>query len=244
MKIMRKFADLHVRLSEPNDKILTRMRQVAQDMGITLIGVAMPQTFVASQISTIRDISAKIGVEVATRVDLVPKDRNHLLSDLRSVRKRFEIVAVTCRSNQIATVACRDRRVDLVSFPVNSRHSRFRRSLARLFREKSLEVDIARLVEPKELPRHVVFSRLRDQVSIAKTNRVSIVLSSGADNPLMLRGPREIAAIGMQLGLGDVEALESVSEIPFEIVQRNRAKLSPNHVTIGVKLTKVKKPVG
>jgi RNase P/RNase MRP subunit p30 len=131
-----------------------------------------------------------------------------------------------------------------VSFPVNSRHSRFRRSLARLFGEKSLEVDIAQLVEPKELPRHVVFSRLRDQVSIAKTNHVSIVLSSGADNPLMLRGPRDIAAIGMQLGLRDVEALESVSEIPFEIVERNRAKLSPNHVTIGVKLTKVKKPVG
>jgi len=237
---MRKFADLHVKLSNLNDDVLTRTGQIARDMGINLLGITVPPTLNQSQISTIRGILTKTGVDTATRVDLSPRDRNHLLSDLRSVRKRFEIVAVECRSPQVATVACRDRRVDTVSFPINSRRVKLRRSLARLCRG-SVELDIAQLVLTGELPRHVILSRLRDEVSTAKKNRVPIILSSGANNPFLLRAPREIAAIGTLLGLESTEALNAVSTIPYAITEQNRNKLSPDHVTIGVKLAKVNK---
>jgi RNase P/RNase MRP subunit p30 len=92
-----------------------------------------------------------------------------------------------------------------------------------------------------ELPRHVILSRLRDEVSTAKKNRVPIILSSGANNPFLLRAPREIAAIGTLLGLESTEALNAVSTIPYAITEQNRNKLSPDHVTIGVKLAKVNK---
>jgi RNase P/RNase MRP subunit p30 len=237
---MRKFADLHVKLSNLNVDVLARTGQIARDMGIDLLGITVPQTINESQISTIRDVFTKKGMDIAMRVDLSPRDRNRLLSDLRSVRKRFEIVAVECRSLGVAMVACRDRRVDTVSFPINNWRVRFRRSLARLCRG-SLELDIAQLILKGDSPRHVILSRLRDEVSTAKRNHVPIILSSGADNPFLLRAPREIAAVGTLLGLESVEAINSVSTIPFAVTEENRKKLSPDHVTIGVKLAKVNK---
>ena len=235
---MRKFADLHVKLPDPNAEVLKCTGQLAKDMGIDLLGIVASQAINQSEISRIRNIFSGIGIDTAMRIDLYPRDRDQLLKDLRSARKRCEIVAVECRSPRVATVACRDRRVDIVSFPVKNR-VRFSRSLARLCRG-SLEIDIAQLISTGDLPRHLILSRLRNEVSTAKTNRVPIVLSSGADNPFMLRAPREIAAMGTLLGLEVVEALDSVSRIPLTIIEQNRAKLSPEYVTEGVKLAKVK----
>ncbi len=235
---MRKFADLHVKLPDMSDEFLKRLGQLAKDMGLSLLGVVVSQSIDQSQVNRIRNVFSAIGVDVAFRVDLYPRSREQLLKDLRRVRKRFEIVAVECRSPRVATVAFRDRRVDIVSFPVKNR-MKFSRSIARLHRG-SLEIDVAQLVSTGELTRHFVLSRLRNEVSTAKTNHVPIVLSSGADNLFVLRAPREVAALGTLLGLEVAEALDSVSLIPLAIIEQNRAKLSPEYITVGVKLAKVK----
>jgi len=235
---MRKFADLHVKLPDVNDEVLKHVGQLAKDMGTSLFGIVVPNID-ESQLKRIRNIFSDMGVDVASRIDLYPRSRDQLLKDLRQVRKRFEIVAVECRSPSVATVACRDRRVDIVSYPIKNR-MKFSRSLARLNRG-SLEIDVTQLISTGNMSRHFVLSRLRNEVSTAKTNHVPIVLSSGADGPFMLRAPREIAAIGTLIGLEVVDALDSVSLIPLTIIEQNRAKLSPEYITVGVKLAKVKK---
>jgi ribonuclease P/MRP protein subunit RPP1 len=230
---MRKFADIHVKLRDLNNDVLTRTGQLAYEMGIDLLGIVVPNIVDKAELSTIKSTVGKTGVDTVIRIDLNPKDRNQLLSNLRSARKRFEIVAVECRSLQVATVACRDRRVDIVSFPINSLRIRFRESLARVCRG-SVELDMAPLILTEEPSRHVILSRLRDDVLTANRNHVPVVLSSGADNPLLLRAPRELAAIGTLFGLDSEEALDSVSRIPFGIMERNRKKLSAGYVSIGV----------
>ena len=232
---MRKFADIHLKLFEMNDAVLTRTAKLIRDMGIDIVGIVVPQTLKQFEMSRIRTVLTKTGINVATRVDLNPKNRNQLLSDLRSVRKRFEIVAVECRSHEVAAVACRDRRVDIISLPINNRRITYRMSLGGRYRA-SLEINVAELISTGNLPRHVVLSRLRDVVSKVKSNHIPIVLSSGADNPLLLRAPREIAAIGTVLGMQSAEALDAVSTTPIAIVELNRKKLSHEYVTTGVKI--------
>jgi len=239
---MRKFADLHIKLQNLSDDVLTRTGQTAREMGIDILGVVLPRDFDQYDFSKVKNNLARTGIDAATRIDLNQKSRSQLLSDLRSVRKKFEIVAVECRSPTIARIACRDRRVDIVSFPIENQRIKFSSSLGGLCKG-SLEVDIAPLLSTKELPRHILLSRLRDRVSTAKRSRVPIILSSGAENPLMLRAPREIAAIGALLGLENVEALDSVSKTPLTILERNREKLSTVYVAKGVRVAEARQKV-
>jgi RNase P/RNase MRP subunit p30 len=232
---MKKYADLHVRLTDMNNEVLTQTGRCAKEMGFDLLGIVVPASLGQNQTSAIKQSLIDTGVDVTTRIDITPKDRNHLLSQLRSMRKMFEIVAVECTSPQIARIACRDRRVDVVSFPIMNRYAKFQSRIASLCRA-SIEINIAQIISPRNTPRHWILSRLTDQVTTAKTSNVPIILSSGATNPLMLRAPREIAAIGSLLGLETLEALESVSRNPFKIIERNRSRLSPDHVAFGVKL--------
>ena len=232
---MRKYADLHVCLTDLNNDVLTRTGGYAKEMGFHLLGIVTPDPLEQNQISAIKKTLMATGVDVATRIDITPKDRNHLFSQLRSVRKRFEIVAVQCTSPHIARIACRDRRVDIVSFPIMNRYARFQSRIASLCRA-SIEINIAQIISPGNTPRHWILSKLTDQVTTAKTSNVPIILSSGATNPLMLRAPREMAAIGSLLGLETPEALDSVSKTPFKIIEQNRSRLSPDHVAVGVKL--------
>jgi ribonuclease P/MRP protein subunit RPP1 len=76
---------------------------------------------------------------------------------------------------------------------------------------------------------------LRREVENARRYDVPVVLSSGAIDPLLMRGPRDLAAL---MGLIDKEVdwLDAVSTNPWKIVERNREKLSTGFVVPGVKV--------
>jgi RNase P/RNase MRP subunit p30 len=72
------------------------------------------------------------------------------------------------------------------------------------------------------------------EVENARHYDVPVVVSSGADEPLLMRGPRELAASMQLLGIGEEESLDMVSDVPRELVERNRRKLEPGYVSPGV----------
>ena len=55
---------------------------------------------------------------------------------------------------------------------------------------------------------------------------------------LLLRKPRELAAVGSLFGLNEVSALDAVSANPVAIVRRNREKLSRGFVAPGIRVVK------
>jgi RNase P/RNase MRP subunit p30 len=67
---------------------------------------------------------------------------------------------------------------------------------------------------------------------------VPVVVSSGVSAGLLLRKPREMAALGFLFGLGEVAGLEAVSRNPVGIVERNREKLSGGFVAPGIRVVK------
>jgi RNase P/RNase MRP subunit p30 len=237
----RTFADLHLRLN-PNDTAAAKRSVVkAVTLGYGLLAVPFSAEVRETQISDFRKISGEFGANFASRVDLAPKTRDQLMRLLRRLRRKFEVVCVVCENKEVARQAAKDRRVDLLSFPSLDFRGRFFdwaeaelacSSLA------ALEVDVKPLLVLEGSARVRLMGVLRREVSIAKEFRVPVVVSSGVENEMLLRKPRELAAFMSVIGLDEASALDAVSANPFGIVLRNREKLSSGFVAPGIRVVK------
>ena len=75
---------------------------------------------------------------------------------------------------------------------------------------------------------------LRQEVRIAEKFDVKIVLSSGVNDVSLMRHPYDYVSLARLFDLDKESALDSLSEIPNSIIERNRRKLSPDYVAPGV----------
>ena len=239
---MRKFADLHLKPPSLVDLEQTRsLIDKSAQLGFRMVGLSLPPTVENNEVKRLRTICHEAGVDLATRVDLTPKSRRELLDGLRRLRRRFELVSVFCTSKVVARQAAKDRRVDLLSFPyTNSRRVIFDRAEAELASSAlaCLEIDLTPLLSLKGFPRIHLLSLLRREVAMAKRLKVPVVLSSGAAHVRFLRRPQDLAFLGALFDLDLPLALEALSDTPFKIVERNRQKLSPDFVTLGVRVVR------
>ncbi len=237
----RVFVDLHLRLNSKDPAATTRVIQKAASLGYTLISVpSNPQTQ-SQEIEQLRNVCKEAGLDFVSRIDLRPRNQNELLSLLRKVRRKFEVVCVLCESKEVARQAAKDHRVDLLNFPLLDYRDRFfDRAEAELASSSlaTLEIDVKPLLVLEGPARVRFLSCLRREVQVAKEFHMSVVVSSGVSNPLLLRKPREMAALASLFSLDGVSGLDAVSQNPLAIVRRNREKLSGKFVAPGIRVVK------
>jgi len=238
---MRKFADLHLKPSLEDFEQVKSLINKSAELGFQMVGLSLPPKISIDKVNQMQKICHDAGVELATRVDLTPKSRRELLNDLRKLRRRFEIVNVFCASKVVARQAAKDRRVDLLSFPVAKYPKVFFDHAEAELASNSLaclEIDIQPLLSSHGFERIRLLSVLRREVATAKSLKVPIVLSSGATDTRFLRKPQDLASLGMLFGLDLPLALDALSDTPLKIVERNRQKLSPDYVVSGVRVVR------
>ncbi len=238
---MRKFVDLHLKPSLEDFEQVKRVINKSAELGFQMVGLSLPAKIAVDEVNRIRNVCRDAGVELATRVDLAPKSRHELLHGLRRLRRRFEIVGVFCASKVVARQAAKDRRVDLLSFPV-AKYPRvfFDRAEAELASNAcaSLEIDMQPLLSLHGFARVRLLSVLRREVALTERLKVPLVLSSGATETRLLRKPQDFASLSILFDLESALALEALSETPSGIVGRNRQKLSPDYVASGVRVVR------
>jgi RNase P/RNase MRP subunit p30 len=235
----RKYADLHLCPDLGNDEQVTRMIKKASELGYQLIAIPLPQNFPEEKIRKLQNIHQENKMDFASRVDLKPRTSNELIRSLRRLRRRFEVIAVVCESKQVARQAAKDRRVDLLNFSGCNRRKRFfDKAEAELASNAlgSLEIDVTPLLTLEGPARIRLLSSLRREVRIAEDFHVPIVISSGASNELLVRKPRETAALTSLFDFDKSTAINAVSKKPLAIVKTNREKLRPNFVAPGIRL--------
>jgi ribonuclease P/MRP protein subunit RPP1 len=233
----RVFADLHLNLKVKDAAATLWMVNKAAVLGYGLVGVPFAPEARADEILKLRVVCNEAGMDFASRVDLRPRSQDELMRQLRRLRRKFEVVCVSCESKVVARQAAKDHRVDLLSFPLlDFRRRFFDRSEAELACGglAALEVDVKPLLVLEGAVRVSLLSSLRREVAIAKEFQVPVVVSSGVAREMLLRKPREMAALAFLFGLDKVSALEAVSESANGIVTRNREKLSSGYVAPGI----------
>jgi len=237
----RVFADLHLRLNVKDPAVTSRMVNKAATLGYGLVAVPLAPEARADEIAKLQAVCSEAGVDFASRVDLRPRTPNELMRQLRRLRRKFEVVCVSCEDKAVARQAAKDRRVDLLTFPLlDFRRRFFDRAEAELARNglAALEVDVKPLLVLEGAARVRLLSSLRREVAVAMEFHVPVVISSGVAGELLLRKPREMAALGFLFGLDEVSALEAVSQCAVAIVKRNREKLGAEFVAPGIRVVK------
>ncbi len=239
--LKRVFADLHLRLNVKDSAGTLRVLRRTAELGYGLVGVSLAAETRADEVERLRGVCGELGVDFVSRVDLRPHNQDDLMRQLRRLRRKFEVVCVACESKAIARQAAKDRRVDLLSFPLlDFRRRFFDRAEAELARGglAALEVDVKPLLVLEGPTRVRLLSFLRREAAVAKGFGVPVVVSSGVSREFLLRKPREMAALGFLFGLDEVSGLDAVSRSPVALVERNRGKLGGGFVAPGIRVVK------
>ena len=237
----RVFADLHLGLNVKDHAATLRMINKAATLGYRLVAVPLAPETHADEIAKLRAVCNEAGIDFASRVDLRPRTQNELMHQLRRLRRKFEAVCVKCENKAVARQAAKDRRVDLLNFPLLDFRKRFfDRAEAELASNSlaALEIDIKPLLVLEGPVRIRFLSSLRREVAIAKEFHVPIIVSSGVSEVNLLRRPQEMVALTFLFGLDEASALKAVSQEPVAIVKRNREKLSSKFVAPGIRVIK------
>ncbi len=236
-----RFVDLHLRPPIDQTDSVRMLIERSAELGYGMVGVAFPADVKREHIEHVRKTCIDVGLDFTTRVNLTPKNGGELLNALKKVRGKFEVVAVSCRTKEVYIQAAKDRRVDLIS-SVLGEYGRvfFSVSEARLASEKSaaLEISLTPLLSLEGFRRIQFMSVLRREILVAGKFNVPIVLSSGADNPRLLRKPDDYAFLAYLIGLDPRTAKLALSTNPRSIVERNRSKMDPKYVCPGAYLLK------
>jgi RNase P/RNase MRP subunit p30 len=238
---MKKFYDLHLQLPLSDFELVERMIKKASWLGYSGVGVPLPYNVSDVTVSKLRQLCTDSGIDLVTRIDLVPKSVNELLSQLRRHRRRFEVISVSCLYKTVARQAAKDRRVDLISFPaLDFRDRYFDNAEAELAASAlaSLEIDISTLLSASSFERIHLLAHQRRETTIARKFLVPVVISSGAKDEISMRKPQDFAALAYLFDVPSAVALKSVSENPLSIVTRNRVKLLSSFVAPGIRVVK------
>ena len=235
----RTFADLHLCPETRKSEHTIRLLEKASKLGYGLVAVTFGQSVASGEIEELRKTCKHIGVDVASRVDLKPRTADDLLRDLRKVRRKFELIGVSCESKSVSRQAAKDRRVDMLFFPsIDFRRRFFDVAEAELASTgvASFEIDLRPLLVLNGPAKIRLLSTLRKEVVVSKHFRIPIIISSGVSEELLMRRPMEMAALASLFDLEQEAAIDAVSKNPVTIIRRNREKLSPRFVAPGIRI--------
>ena len=227
-----RFIDLQIDPSPPD---LEEIMNFASELGYADLGLVLNRSPNEEMRLHMRNAD-RYHINLVSRLNLFPKDPKDLLNLLKRYRLKYEIIAVTCESFKVAKQAARDRRVDLLNFPVSARPY-FDQSTAQLASASNaaLEITLSELVLNEGMQRVMAMNKILKEIQTARNFKIPVVVSSGARNLYHLRGPSEVIALGSIIGLTRKEATEAISNTPLRTIERNKKKLSPDYVP-GVKL--------
>lgn len=232
-------ADLHLCPNLNDLRRVSTLVNKASELGYHLVAIPLPPNCTDQEVRRIKELCSEAKVDFASRVDLKPMTPNELLSSLRRIRRKFEIVSVFCESKNVSRQAAKDRRVDLLNFSLTDFRNRFFDMAEAELASNSmaaLEIDMNPLLTLEGPARTRLLSVLRKETSTAEAFHIPIVLSSGVSEEMLLRKPAEMAALASLFDLSKESALEAVSSNPTNIVKRNREKLSPRFVAPGIRV--------
>jgi len=230
---LARFVDLHVIPRVDDAESCRGMAELLRLAGYSEVGLALPTGLLQDSVKALRHLFESEGIGTVLRVDLSANSRAELLRLLRRFRALYDVLAVKCVNQVVASVACRDRRVDVIFFdPANSK-VKFGHQLARMLRGA---VELNAVSTFLGETRKEIFSRVAKEVAVATEHGSRVVLSSGCFSPGTVRSPMQISAIAASIGLSTERCVLGIGELPLSIIRRNQERRSPLFVEEGVKL--------
>ena len=105
------------------------------------MALPFPPKLKVEKIKQFEKICKNENIDFVSRTNLYPENPKELLRELRTYRRKFEIIAVRCNTKEIARQAAKDRRVDIIQFSITNLRKRFFDKNNRFFFIKCIECE-------------------------------------------------------------------------------------------------------
>ncbi len=231
--VRRKFIDVGWRPPLNDLQSLKRMLTLAQSIGY--YGVAIENVPLDSALyKKITESTEKLSIYTRKTYSESQYTVNKLKNLLAKERKRFHLVVCHCLSTQLLKWALQDHRIDFIMVDLQNYSKLIDESAVKLAREheKTFEIQYQAFASV-----HFAIWSLRNlfnMITKLYKKKLSPVLSSGAQNLLQIRPPRDLTAL-LTVITEDVKwARDSMSITPHSYIKKNLIKLHPSYLGPGV----------
>ncbi|MDP6627267.1 MAG: RNase P subunit p30 family protein [Methanopyri archaeon] len=236
---MRRFHDIGLRYpGTPEDA--RQLVAEAKRMGFHRVCINIPVRGKEGLmiLKSLKDQDLGEGTLIGAEIDVVGGSKNGLHSLLGRARKLADLVAVLGGDLAINKYAVESRGTDVLRAPYRGRRdSGVDKVVAEAAARNgvALELSFADVLAPNS-GRIGLLRRLGELVEFAGAFDTCFVLSSGAIDMLGLRMPQDLAAFVTCLGMDNEEALEAVSTVPGEVVDRALERNDERIIAPGVRV--------
>lgn len=228
---MKKPIDLHLKQPLELSKTMEMINK-AKELGYSAIALTVDENTIPHKIRADIDVASRLNIEKASQRNLHDK--------LSQYRRKFEIIAVKCSTKEVARLAAKDHRVDILMFPGDPFN---RRNVWLDYRERSLasnstcsyEISSIDLLKNGVLRSTRLLNIIKKEVINAKKGKIPVVLSSGASSLLEMREPKALTALMSLIDVSEEDAQSMITLNPQKIIETNREKLGPDFIEPGVR---------
>lgn len=179
-------------------------------------------------------ISDRFGVDVVRGVEIVADDPQQAAGAVGNERRNCTVLLVAGGTDALNRYAVETDLIDVLTRPMAGEGD-INHVLSRAAKRHNvyLEFDFGAVLRNSGGPRVQAIKRLRKLRELVEQYEAPYVVSVGADSHLQLRGPRELKAVGNQLGF-TAEQIETGLAAWGEIAARNRKRNSDAFIELGV----------
>ena len=169
-----------------------------------------PRKFVIDVVSHIKPKPK--GFKLLSRVTAVLEDQLHVRELQSPYIQSFDILAVRPTNEKLFHQACKEMEVDLISIEMEeSRPFRVKFSSVGMASERGIHFEI--YYAPAIRSHSTCKQVLRSGIEIVKNSKgKNVILSSNADSYMEMRGPYDIANLGLLFGLTENQARAAISK--------------------------------
>jgi ribonuclease P/MRP protein subunit RPP1 len=227
---MPKYYDLHVHSLPECADSPSRLALVARGYGYA--GIA---------ITNHSDYWRKVtGDDIINGVEIRAKNIPELRKKIGKYRPKVDLLLVHGGDPKINRAAVEDVRVDILAHPENGRDIGFNHVLAKSATNNNvaIEFNLDVLIHLRGGLRVKALSDFRRNLKLVRKFSVPVVLTSNAKSHYDLRAPREMVALAGLFGMSEDEAIRALSNVPAEIIERNRERRRLGYVMGGVEVVK------
>jgi len=172
--------------------------------------------------------------EIYNGIEIRVNNISALNKQVNRLKDKVDIILVSGGHEKINRAALENQKVDILARPA-SRGKPLNHVLIKAAADNGVAIDfnIDALTMHTRESRTSTLAAMRLNVRLARKYDASMVLTSSARSHYDLRGPREMMALGMIMGMTQDEALYALSIVPQAIIRRNTDK---NRIMKGVEI--------
>ncbi len=207
---------------------LSEVVEMARKLGLSGICVPMYYTSLKDLKEYVNSLPHYDDIDIVSGV-IVKADRPQDINNIVSmVRQKIEIVIVHGSSYEVNRVACENSKVDILAHPeLNRNDSGLDHICVKSAAENNvaIEINFREILESSGILRVKTMKKIMKNIELCKNYKTPIITTSSAVSKWNMRSGRELASIAHLVGLPIVDAIDTVSTIPLQIVEENRKKL-------------------